>query len=237
MDYCQSDDEGNNIHTDLLKLLNRYSGLNFVPTFFSAWSDGFEEATKGEVVHGIANLSWTKKRQKDNFYYTKNYSFTPSYLIAKDGSKIKSLEDLKNKRVYIKTDSVTKYIVQDIPNIKIIYKKSDEKMYQAIYEKGDADAFLTSLIDYDKLSKYHLKVVKTIYDEYSKVSIGISHKHKELASIISKIYDTIPQKELIELRNRQYVSTKGAKLKLTKEEKKWLSKKISIKYVFDPDWA
>jgi len=36
MDYWESDSYGNNIHTDLIKLLNRYSNLNIVPTKFSA---------------------------------------------------------------------------------------------------------------------------------------------------------------------------------------------------------
>jgi len=240
MDYWKSDNNGNNIHTDILKLLSKYSDLDFIPTQFSTWSDGFNEAIRGNIVHGISNLSWTKEREKDNFYYSKSYSFTPSYLITNKNSSIKNITDLEGKTVYIKKNSITKSIVTNkLLNINIIYKKGDDIMYDDFYNHKDTDAFITSSIDENKLEKYNLKVTKTLYDKYSKVAIGISHNHKELNSIIKKIYQIIPKNELIELRKKVYKEIKVVKtdLILSEKERKWLEKNIPIKYVYDPDWA
>jgi hypothetical protein len=82
MNYWKHDNDGNSIHTDLLKLLNQYGKLNLIPVRFDTWEDGFNEAVKGDNVYGIMNLSWSKNREK-YFYYTKPYNYTPNYLIVK----------------------------------------------------------------------------------------------------------------------------------------------------------
>jgi len=103
MSYWESDQQGNSIHTDLLKLLNKYGGIDIIPVRYDNWSDGFKEASKGDSIHGIMNLSWSKERERDNFYYSQPYDFKPYLLITKkENNTIHSLKDLKNEVIYIK---------------------------------------------------------------------------------------------------------------------------------------
>jgi len=232
MSYWKSDINQDNIHTNIIKLLNKYSDLNIISVKFDSWEDGFSEAIEGKNIHAITNLSWSKEREATKFHYTKAYSYTPSYLIVKkDDTSIKSLTDLANKTIYLETGSITHKLVEKIENIQVI----DLANYVQIYKKLSTSKDIVGFISYKnkpkELKKYNLKIVKTMYDKYGEVSIGISHKYPLLQSIINKIYEVIPQKELKKLQ------TTKKKIKFSVEEKKWLNQKIPIKYVYDPDWA
>lgn len=109
MNYWDSDDDGNSMHTDFLKLLNKYGDLNIVPVRFDKWNDGFSEAIEGDGVHGIMNLSWSKEREEKYFYYTQAYGYKPNNLVVrKTDNSINSLKDLHHKTVYVKKQSITK---------------------------------------------------------------------------------------------------------------------------------
>ena len=95
--------------------------------------------------------------------------------------------------------------------------------------KKEADAILSYFIEPKEVEKNNLKIVDKIYDKYGEVSIGINHKYPLLSSIINKTMAIIPKNELDNLRD-----SNG--LLLTNKEKSWISKKIKIKYVYDPDW-
>ena len=240
MNYWHVDGKDNNIHSDLLKLLNRYGNINIVPARFDSWDEGFKEAAKGDNIHGIMNLSWSDEREKKYFDYTKAYNFVPSYLVVREDNKdIKSLEDLKNKTVYLREKAITHKIIKDISlPINIIDQNSDDLMYSNLSSLNEAQAILSYNIDKRKLEKYNLKLVKTVYTKYSEVSIGINHKHKILKSIIDKIYNIIPKDELLKLQNKTYKDQQKyyASLALSNDEKKWLNKTKKIKMCINPNW-
>ncbi len=87
MNYWNTNDNGDNIHIDMIKLFNKYSDLHVVPIKYDRWKDGFSDATNGKIIHGVMNLSWTKEREENNFYYTKPYNFVPSQLIVRGSNK------------------------------------------------------------------------------------------------------------------------------------------------------
>ena len=221
MNYWKYDKNGNNIHTDILRLLNKYGHIGLKTIKFDRWEDGINQASSGENIHGISNLSWSKEREKNDFLYTKAYDFTPHYLVVKkENNNIKSLKDLENKVIFLKKKSITHAIInREVKSIKIINLDTNKEMYKRLSSSNKAIAFLSYRVDKDKLKKYNLKVVKKIYNKYSKIHIGISHKYPELQSIINKIYHIIPRKELIKLQNKIY---SFQNIYLTKEEKLWL---------------
>jgi len=240
MDYWPTDNNGNNIHTDLIKLLHKYSELHFTLARFHKWKDGFEEAKQGEHIHGIMSLSWSLEREKNSFLYTKAYDFASSYLIVrKENNTIKTMEDLESKSVYIKAQTINNKILEEKPlEINVIEKQTDEEIYKALRNKKEADALLSFTLDEKLLQKYQLKLVKSIYTKYSEVAIGVSHKHKTLQAILNKIYNVIPKNELVELRKKTYKKNKEDILKkLTLEEKEWLRNHPSVKVSNEQDWA
>ena len=229
MSYWKYDKDGNNIHIDILKLLNKYGNIGLKPIKFDRWQDGVNEAISGESIHGIANLSWSKKREENSFLYTKAYDFTPHYLVVKkDNHEIKSLKDLENKTIFLKKKSITHAVVKsEVKSVKIINLDTNEEMYKRLSSSNKAVAFISYRVDNKKLKKYNLKVVKKIYNKYSKIHIGISHKYPQLQSIINKIYDVIPLKELISLQNKVY---SFQNIYLTKEEKQWIKNNHTINF-------
>lgn len=89
MNYWPHDDNGDSLHTELLKLINKYSGVNLIPIKFNQWSDGYKQASTNTGVKGIMGLSKNKERMEKYFYYSPPYDFTPCYLVVrKDNNTI-----------------------------------------------------------------------------------------------------------------------------------------------------
>lgn len=238
MNYWPKIKDGRNLHTEILKLINRNMGTNLVPIEFDAWKFGYDNAVDGKYVHGIMGLSWSKDREENHFFYSPAYNFTPAFLITKKDNKIvKELSDLKHKTVYLKENAIThKMLSKKVPTVNVVDVIDIDTMYKKLASSNEAVAILSYFIDEKKIKDHGLKIVKKIYDRYGEVSIGVNHSYPELNSIINKAFKTIPKEEFVKLRDQMDLSTKN-KLKLSKEEKEWLAKKIPIKYVFDPDWG
>jgi len=239
MSYWPHTSTGDSLHTEILKLINQYAGTNIVPIKFTAWKDGYTRAIKANGLHGIMGLSYSKQREEKYFNYSPAYDFTPSYLITKKyNTSIKSFNDIKDKTIYLKDKSITHQMMDTkAPLTKIIDLKTVQDMYKKLSATDEADAMIAYFIDENELKQYDLRVVEVIYDKSGEVSIGINHKYKELYSIIKKAFDVIPKTELSQLRNKKYTTKKIININFTENEKKWLEKKVAIKYVYDPNWA
>jgi polar amino acid transport system substrate-binding protein/two-component system sensor histidine kinase EvgS len=235
MRYWKYDKDGNNIHTDILKLLNKYGNISLKPIKFDTWASGYNAAISGEIIQGISNISWSKDREENSFLYTRYYDFSPNYLIVKKTSNIKSLKDLENKTIFLKKEEIGHKIVKEsVDSVKIIDVDTDKEMYKKLSQSKDVVAFISYAVNKELLEKYNLKVAKTIYGKYSKVHIALSKKYPELQSIINKIYNVIPPSELIALRNKKY---NYEKLQFSTKEKDWIKKHPVINYVANNSWA
>ena len=229
MRYWKYDKYGNNLHTDILKLLNKYGNIGLKPIKFDTWASGYNAAIEGETVHGIDNISWSKDREEKSFNYTKAYDFSPNYLVVKENSDIKSLEDLDNKTIILKKDSIDHKIINDTNlNIKVVDVNKDDEMYAKLANSNNIDAFMSYAVDKQKLRRFNLKIATTVYGKYSQTYIAISKKHPELQSIINKIYKIIPREELIALQNKIY---EYDKLQFTTKEQDWINKHKVINFV------
>ena len=236
MNYWNHDGDGNSIHTDYLRLLNRYGDINIIPIRYDAWKDGYSQIIDKEnnTIHAIMNLSWSKEREKNHFFYTKAYNFEPNYLVTrKSNNNITNLHELKTKTVLVKEKSITYNIVEEISDdINIIQVKSDLAMYKQLFTDKEIDAFITYNTDKKILKKYNLKIVKTIYDKFSEVSIGVSKKYPHLQSIINKINNIIPKGKLSKLRDNIYSDIQpyntqdlNSKYILTDKDKEYIKQK------------
>ena len=236
MDFWETDDYENNIHTSLITLLNKYSDINIVAVKFSNWKEGYQEAIDGEYIHGIMNLNYSKEREKE-FYFTQAYNFLPSYLIvSNENDSIHSFKNLDKKKVFIKKSSISKKFIEDrSENIEIIEMSFDDSIYKQVSKDKNA-AMLSHSVDSIKLEKYNLKIVKKIHSKYDDVSIGISHKFPEVQSIINKILKKIPNNEIAILQSTNYQKYKN-KFLLTDEEKRWIVEHPLVQVGGGADWA
>lgn len=238
MTYWPHDRNGHSLHTEILKLINKYSGLNLIPVKYDVWKKGFDRAFIGKELAGIMGLSWSKEREKI-FYYTPAYDFTPSYLITKKSNNdIKSFEDLKNKTLYLKSNSIIHKMVEDkSPSTKTISIANTNEIYQKLSSTNEADAMLVYFIDKKKIEEYDLKIVETLYDRYGEVAIGINKKYPQLNSIINKAFKTIPKNELSYLRDQDWgIDKEKEKYELSNKELAYLKKTKQLNICINPNW-
>lgn len=239
MNYWQINNSGENIHSDYIKLLSKYGNINISLVKYDSWKNGFEDAQKGINSYGILNLSWSKEREEKNYDYTKPYYFTPGYIIVKkDNDDIKSIEDLANKSIYVKEDSITSQIVKELKfNIQGIEKKSAKDMYIALSKNDSkASAILTYLENPEFLEKYNLKIANKFFSKAGEVHIGVSKKHKELYSILNKIYAIIPKDELSRIQNKDYQHNILQNVHLSFKEKEFIKNNPIIRVDNEKNW-
>jgi len=209
MEYWPIDKDGESIHTNYMKLLNKYGGLNLQPVYYKYWSDGFCDAKKG-ITFGIMALSYSKHRERW-FYYTKPYNYTPYYVLVNKNSDITSIKDLKNKKVYIAKNSILRETLKN-SKFNIIYTKNPYKELA----NGKIDAILLFYIPQTKyLDKF--RIIKTFIDKNGEEYIGISKKYPELYSIINKAMKIVPYSEIEKIRAIPY-ETRISKLKILTPE-------------------
>ncbi len=209
MNYWPSDDNGDSLHTEVLKLINQYVGTNIIPVKFNVWSDGFTKASEGNDVSAIMGLSYTKEREEKYFSYSPAYNFAPCYLVVRESSSIKSFADIKDQTVYLKENTIVDLMMQEkSPTSKIIHLPSLEDIYNKMKSTDEADALVAYYVNEKDLKQYNLKIVETLYDRYGEVAIGVPHKYPELASIINKAFEIIPKVELAKVRDKTYEKTR-----------------------------
>jgi len=196
MTYWPVDKNGNSIHTNYMKLLNKYGNLNLQPVYYRYWSDGFDDAKSG-ITSGIMALSYSKKRTKW-FYFTKAYNFNPYYLVVNKDSEINSIKDLKGKTIHIARHSILREILKK-SNFNIVYKKDP---FKELSEKK-IDGILLFYVPNTKYIN-QFKLIKTFINKAGEEHIGISKKYPELFSIIKKAMAAIPYNEIEKIRAIPY---------------------------------
>ena len=239
MDYWPVDIYEKNIHIDYINLLSKYGALNISLVDFSNWSEGLQEASKGEKADGILNLSWSKDREKNMFNYSKAYYYTPLYIIVKkENNSVKNIEDLEHKSVILKQNSITNQLVEQIDlDINATILDDNLKMLQLLAKKDSKkDAVITYVLDKDLLDKYNLKVAKEFYNKHGEVHIGVSKKYPELKSILEKAHNKIPKDELNFIQNKIYKYKKNKMMKLSSNELNWLLENRDITFAGNPNW-
>ena len=112
MNYWPQNDEGESLDTDILKLINKYTGTNIIPIPFDVWKEGYDKAINADEINGIMGLSHTKERE-EYFYYSPAYDFNPAYLVVRNSNNtINELKDLKLKFTQIENEINIKMLGQ-----------------------------------------------------------------------------------------------------------------------------
>ncbi|PHR69935.1 MAG: hypothetical protein COA66_13995 [Arcobacter sp.] len=243
IDYWDRDNDNNNIHTELIRLLSHYGNINIIPLSFDTWNAAYNDALKGESSHGIMHLSWIEERKKNYFHYSMPYDAKANFLVVRKGNRdINSIEDLKNKHVYVQKNAITQTILENYSSkINLIEHTNNDKMLKLLSTNKRINAVFIYNVKKEQLEKYGLRIVKKVYGKYTNKHIGITHQHKELQTIINKIMAIIPPFELNKIQRTVYKKSNNAlqknKLFLTKEEKLWIKKHPIITVGGEKDWA
>lgn len=228
---------------DIFKLFEQRLGVPFKPSQKTRWIDLYPAAKTGDI-NIVATMVHTPERE-EWFHFTTPYIFKSLVIITQANDlSIRKKQHIQGKRVALVRDyQYTEKILSEYPSIIPIYV---DDMLEALnmVSTNKADATISFLAaGHFYRNKYLLSNLKfaAIYDkENSPESISIHKNSPELASIIEKTLNTIPESQMINLRARwlptEYLG-QLKEIKLTEEELKWIDEHPDIRLGIDPEFA
>jgi len=124
MTYWPVDKNDESIHTNYMKLLNKYGNLNLQPVYYKYWSDGFSDAKNG-VTYGIMALSYSKKRETNGeidamiVFYIPETKYMNKFRIIKTFIDKIGEEHIGINKKYPELYSIIKKVMENIPYSEI----------------------------------------------------------------------------------------------------------------------
>ena len=188
------------IISDLLKLIELKSGLNFVEVPVESWDEAVEKI-KNKEANMFSGLGETKERKK-YVDFTDEYLFsTPYVFVSRQGEDyINGFSDIKNKRISVIHDSTIEGILKKTyPNTKLISFKTELKSFEKL-QNNEIDVFIVNAAT----ARYYInnlgyKDLKIAYktEHNLELKIALSKKlPKEVLSIINKSVHAISESEV-----------------------------------------
>ncbi|WP_048823991.1 basic amino acid ABC transporter substrate-binding protein [Bacillus sp. B-jedd] len=155
------------------------------------WEPTFQKITNGELDFGAAGITITKER-KQTYDFTEPYYQANLVIIVKEGSDIKSVDDLKDKQVAVQINTTGHKAAQDIlgksnTNIKA-YENQPTAMQQV--RNGSADAAIGDnavVFEYMKNNKNTgLKVIEDAKFEKEFYGFMVKKGNKEVLDMLNE---------------------------------------------------
>ncbi|RDU38076.1 basic amino acid ABC transporter substrate-binding protein [Neobacillus piezotolerans] len=172
------------IDVDVLSAIAEAQGFEFELKNVG-WEPVFQKITNGELDFGVAGITITDER-KETYDFTEPYYQANLVIIVKEGSDIKSVDDLKDKKVAVQINTTGHKAAQDIlgksnTNIKA-YENQPTAMQQV--RNGSAEAAIGDnavVFEYLKNNKNTgLKVIEDASFEKEYYGIMVKKGNKEV---------------------------------------------------------
>lgn len=176
--------------------------VEFVPI---SWADALKSITKLEKVDLLPTIAHSAEREK-LVAFTQPYLSFPRVIFARsEDASITSLEDLHGRTVAVEENFITqKLLAKDHPQIKLLVVSSTKDALEAV-SFGKADAFVSNLAVGSYLiaeqGLLNLKVVAPTSYKNDIQHMGVRKDWPELASILDKALDALPEKIKREIRD------------------------------------
>ena len=244
--YVTKGSDGNisGYDADLLRLINRVSGANFVLKL-GQWRDMIEKA-KSREIDGLSTGSVQKSREKYLNFSNVYISIKKMIITSKDNpKKIHTVADLDGKIVAIhKSNAVDQEIARGLTKSKILQFDTIEEVISSVVT-DEADAmFGNGAVFYlaNELGLPYLRRASSL-KEPLRLVFAVRNDWPEAISIINKSLKLIGEPKLLELKKKWFWDNKSLErsevksvLKLNKREQEYLGRKKVIKVCVDPDW-
>lgn len=190
---------------DYLHLIEKATGIDFVPIENISWNSSLE-GLKGGQVKVVPCAGITKAREQ-YLYFTKPYISDPLIIVTtKESEYISDLKSLAYKKVSVPLNYYTgEMIQQDFPTINLVYGKSIRACLEDV-TLGKTDAFVGSLGVVSYYINHHgftnLKIAAPTVYENTQIGFAVTKDWKVLRDIAQKVLNKIPQKTHNKIRNK-----------------------------------
>jgi len=244
MDYVDTKGQPAGIGVEFIKALNRRldNKLIIIP---GLWEDNFA-AVKENRLDALMDITPRSERE-DFIHFTKPYIEVPHLIYTrKNEVHIDSLADLKGKVVGIeKGFFIVKVLREKYPDIKIIQYRTTSDVLDAL-SKGEVDAYVgnRAVASYIIQNELITNVIAQgkVRETSSINAIGVRKDEKILRDILQKGLDDISAIERAQIINPDNKLNNFSELKsilfnkLSKKERRWLTKQPTVHLGVDPSW-
>lgn len=251
--YSFLNDEGEleGFAIDVLQLISQQAQFSIRPHPEHIWEQFYETAKATSLdtpeklkIDAVATMV-DREQRHEWFHFTSPYIYKSLVIIDREeDNRIKQRKDIAGKTVaLVKKYQYVDQILSEFPSIKPLYVDSMLDALNAV-SVGDADATISFLgAGHYYRNKYLLTNLKyaAVYDKQSaNESIAIRKDAPELAGIIQKALNAIPESKLQALRAKwlpvDYMENL-VEINLTDEEREWIKNHNNIRLGIDPEFA
>jgi diguanylate cyclase (GGDEF)-like protein len=191
------------IAVDYLAEISKLLNVNFTVV-------DFPENTEPADVDMLSGMIGNQEKYPDFHIMSQPFLVVPYVIYINhnnpQGTKIKSLDDLKSKRLAVyKHGVLSQKIAENYPNIQLVHVDIADDAFQLL-EAGKIDAYVGNqlVVDYH-VSVHRMSFVKKVAPTpfTSSVYMAVHDNHQELASILEKTMMVIGQNNADILNNWQ----------------------------------
>ena len=228
---------------DYIKLMHKHSGIKFKFTAPKPWAESLV-MFKNNEIDILPHITKNKTRMKYIDYTNFNHlEYQIGITVRKDNS-IDSMNDLKDKIIAVVNKSFVHNVLKlNYLNQKLLLTPSTSDAISLV-SSGKADAFIGSIpvMDFYIKKSWYNNVTTKIIDDiglHNKIQMpmGVHKGNTILKSILEKVHNTLPYKEMTILKekwlNLEHHSKKH--LLFSKKEKVYLNTKENIKMCVMPN--
>lgn len=200
-----ADGEYTGIVADYVKLIEKYTGIDMIPSDEVPWSETISRLQSGKI-HVVPVIGKTNER-KQYMEFTEPYISDPMVIVTRDDfRKIRSLKDLKGNAItlpegYKRINTIKK----DFPGIKIETSR-DVKECLLKVSTSQADAFVGSLsVASYYVSKFgfaNLKIAAPTQYGDIKIGFGVTKDWVIFRDIVQKIFNSLSVDEHNAIKNK-----------------------------------
>jgi len=232
------------ITADYVELLQQRLGLRFEMHYNQSWPETLDRLKTGKL-DAVAAISVTPEREKYALF-TSPYATYPYVIITHEkNTHLDSLQSLEGKRVAVENGFYTHQTLSErYPEIQLSITNSTEAAIELV-SQGKTDAYIgvQPVASYymDKLFITNLRVAGLA--PFEKVGIGMAVRANApiLGQLLQKGLDSMSPAEKLAIQ-RKWLSNSRANhisrriIKLSDEQKAWISTHPSIRVGVDPSW-
>ena len=203
------------IISDILHLIQRNSGLKFIPVHAKSWKEAVSLAKdkRADMYSGVGNT----KERREYMNFPNKHIFSTYYVFVSRQSEdyLSGFDDMANKKLAI-VDGYTIHglLKEHKPNYPLVLVENINIGFDKLLN-NEIDVFLTNA----PTAKYYLKLekyesLKQAYKTEFKLDLNIGIRSDwpiEVVSIIDKSIDNISKKEIDQIYN------KWTEIKVTRE--------------------
>ncbi|GGD48672.1 hypothetical protein GCM10012288_23520 [Malaciobacter pacificus] len=221
---------------DYMELFGKILGVKIEFIQNVSWKDSFNMLNNNQLDI-LPNIAINEKREEIiDFTNFSLVNFQMSLGVNKQ-STIKTLEDLKNKKVSVLKNSFLENILKNnYPEIQLYTTETIKEAIEAVASnKVDAVVDNLSTIEYF-INKNWLSNIKTIVVKENNIQtitplhMGVKKDNLILKSILEKVNEQIPEKEIRKLVDKWLKNSFYEEIKLTQIQQDYLSNKRNINY-------